>query len=205
MQSWMLARLQRETQYLLVVANNDRLQPLNAPPTLDTYRAYLARIWGFEKAVAAAVARTPGIGAVLDVRAHSRLPLLAEDLAALGISDGSTIPSCTAVPALAEVGDALGWLYAIDHASLVHGQVHRYLERHLRQAAAIAGSYLSAGNRLGELGNALDRFAIDPAIDKHIVDAASAAFRAQHRWFSAIQPGCAPALAPEATISTRQR
>jgi heme oxygenase len=185
MQSWMLARLRRETQYLLVVANNDRLQPLNAPPTVDSYRSYLARIWGFETAVAAAVARTPGIEDLLDLRGHNRLPLLAADLAALGISHGSTIPSCTAIPALGDAGNALGWLFAVDHASLVHGQIQRHLEKHLGNAARIAGSYLAAGNRLPELGTALDRFATDPAIDKIIVEAATAAFRAQHRWFSA--------------------
>ena len=188
MTSWMLARLRRETQYLLVVANNDRLQPLNTAPTAESYRAYLARIWGFEKAVAAAAARTPGLEDVIDMRAHSRLGPLAADLAALGISDGSTIPTCTAIPTLDTLGDALGWLYAIDHASLVHGQVHRHLERYLPHAVAIAGSYLAAGNRLAGLCDALDRLASDPVIGKQIVDAATAAFRAQHRWFSAMHP-----------------
>lgn len=183
MSSWMLARLRRETQYLLVVANNDRLQPLTSPPTIDGYRNFLARIWGFETAVAAAVARTPGIDELIDVRAHSRLGLLAADLAALGISDGSTIPICTAVPTFALVGEALGWLYAIDHGSLVHGQVHRHLERHLPKAAA-ARSYLGAPHRLAELGAVLDRF----GSGREMIDAASAAFRCQHRWFSSMHP-----------------
>ncbi len=191
MSSWMLAKLKRETQYLLVVANNDRLHPVTAMPSVEGYRGYLSRIYGFEAPVEAALARTPEIGELLALRDRSWLRLLRSDLAALGIPDSSSLATCAAVPVFATPIEAMGWLYTIEHGTIVHGQVHRHLERHLLHPLAHAGSYLAttardAGARLARLGSALDWLARDPASAQPLIDAAAAALRCQHRWFASL-------------------
>ena len=193
MTSWMLARLKRETQNLLGVSNQDRLQPLTGAPTPEGYRAYLARIYGFESPVEAAFQRTPGLADVVDLRGRSALRLLRSDLQALGITDASRLPVFPAVPELTSAAEALGWMYVVEHAALLHGQVLRHLEPHLPRETAAAGSYLAGGARsvaarLAELGLALDGFARDAQTVQQIADAARLALRRQHIWFHTAQP-----------------
>jgi heme oxygenase len=205
----MLARLLRETQYLLVTANGDRLALLAGPVTVKGYRSYLARIYGFEAPVEAAFTRTPDLHEAIDLRGRTRLRLLRADLLALGIVDPSRLPACGTVPAFRSTTEALGWMYALEHNVQVHGQLHRRLARHLADHLAVAGSYLGAGTRslggrLNELGAALDRHANAPTTAMLIVDAARLAFRRQHAWFAgySINPQLGTAVAAPSTFTS---
>lgn len=190
MASWMLARLKRETQDQLAMATADRLSPLTMLPTATSYRAYLARIHGFEAPVESAFVRTPRLDELVELRGRSQLRLLRADLQALGALEPALLPAYRGVPRFAAPSEALAWMYAIEQNGLVHGQVHRHLARHLPRELQLAGAYLDAGTRargarLQVLGAALDGCARDPVVAQQIVDAARLAFRRQHQWFAA--------------------
>jgi heme oxygenase len=189
--SWMLTRLKRNAQSEHVAANIDRLSLLHLEATPASYRDYLVKIFGFEAPVEAALARTPGLDAVIDLGARSHLQFLRDDLADLGISDVSALPQSRRVPAFRTVVEALGWRYVLEHNATLHGQVRRHLHK---QVGAQRDSYLAAGERMGttrvqELGTVLDRIAREPETARQVVEAVKNAFRCQRQWF-------APALRP---------
>ena len=189
MPSWMLSRLNRETQSLHQTANADRVQPI---PDQDSYVRYLERIWGFEAPVEAALARTPGLREVIDLRGRTQIKLLRADLASLGMRMPSSLPCCRNIPVLA-IADALGWMYAVEHNALHHGQVRKQLEKRIPYVVASAGSYLTGGERsaavrLSELGIALDALARDSTLVDRIVQAAKLAFTFQRQWFRQLAP-----------------
>lgn len=192
MTSWMLARLKRETALLQTVADADRMAVIRAA-TRERYRDYLVRIFGFEAPVEATLVMTPGLDEVMDLRSRAHVRLLKADLRALGVANPSELPQCRPIYPFRTVAEALGWIYSIEHNALVHGQVLRHLERQLPREVAIAGAYLSGGERalgarLRELGEALDGFARDTDTIAQIVEAARKGFRRQHGWFAQAVP-----------------
>lgn len=185
----MLLRLQRETHIHEGAADEDRLQLL-AAVSPERYAAFLCRIWGFEAPLEAVFARTSGLADVVDLRGRTQIKLLRADLAALGVTSPSTLPCCRTIPNL-HLADALGWMYAIEHNALLHGQLRRHLEKRLPKQLASAGSYLAGGERTVtsrrvELGLALDKTAITSDIAKQIGEAARVAFQHQRQWFRAV-------------------
>jgi heme oxygenase len=192
MPSWMLARLQRETQPLLDCACGDRMCVVGQPTNAASYLAYLERIYGFEWPVESAFLRAPALGDVIDLRWRTQIRLLRADLAALGVLDPSLVPACAPI-AFTDRAEALGWMYVIERNALLHGQVRRDLERRIAREIIAAGSYLTGGERavgarLAELGAALDRFAYTTDIANQIVAAARVALRRQHQWFTRAEP-----------------
>ncbi len=187
MPSRMLARLNRETHPHHAIADSDRLQLLSTA-TPETYARCLGRIWGFEAPVEAALARTHGLGDLIDLRGRTHIRRLRADLAALGVTSPSALPCSRTVPVL-QIPDALGWIYVIEHNAQLHGELRRYLEKRLPRQLATAGTYLSAedrpiGARLSELGTAFDEVARDPEHAARIVSAAGLAFARQRQWFA---------------------
>ena len=192
-QSWMLARLNRETETCHRIADRDRMAMLSAPPTVESYLGYLVRIYGFEAPVESAFAMTHGLDEWIDLQARMQSKLLRADLAALGVTEPTRLPRCTNVFPFRHVAAALGWMYAVDRNMLFHGIIAGHLRRRLPGELEIAGAYLamqerSAGTRWRELGAALDRAARTPAIADHIVQSASLAFRCQHAWYQLALP-----------------
>ncbi|HUS31487.1 MAG TPA: biliverdin-producing heme oxygenase [Kofleriaceae bacterium] len=189
--SWMLTRLKRNAQSEHVAANIDRLSLLHVEAELARYRDYLIRIYGFEAPVEAALAATPGLDTVVDLGARSHLKMLRTDLAALGMPDVSGIRQCRNIPThFTSVGEALGWIYVIEHNATLHGQVRRHLHKRI---GAQHDSYLLAGERSGstrvqELGAVLDRFAREPDTARQVVEAVKLAFRRQRQWFTQAMP-----------------
>jgi heme oxygenase len=184
MPSWMLSRLKRETQSLHHAANADRLQPIRDQ---DGYVRYLERIWGFEAPVEAAFARTSGLREVIDLRGRTQIKLLRSDLSSLGMRMPSSLPCCRNIPALS-IAEALGWMYAVEHDALHHGQVKTQLEKRIPHVIASANSYLAGGERsaaarLSKLGIALDGVARDSTLVARIIDGAKRAFTFQRQWF----------------------
>jgi heme oxygenase len=189
--SWMLTRLKRNAQSEHVAANIDRLSLLHAEAQLASYRDYLLKIYGFEAPVEAALAVTPGLDSVIDLGARSHRKMLRADLADLGLTDVSGLRLCRGVPiAFASVGEALGWVYVVEHNATLHGQVRRHLHKRLGPQH---DSYLLAGERNGtsrqqELGAVLDRFAREPETARQVVEAVKLAFRRQRQWFTQAAP-----------------
>lgn len=187
MTSWMLARLKRETQPQQLAADEDRLAPLRTTTTPRTYAAYLGRVFGFEAPVEAAFVATPGFAKHIDLGWRTQMRLLRSDLAALGMIDPTRLAHCPITRFSSEI-EAFGWAYAIEHSAAGHAQLRQHFRRWIPAQLASAGAYLLGGERaatarLRELGEALDRYAKDPASATKIVEAARAGFRVQRQWF----------------------
>jgi len=188
----MLTRLKRNAQSEHLAANIDRLSPLHVHASKDTYRDFLAKVYGFEAPVEASLALTPKVASAIDLKARSHLELLRADLATLGVHNVAALPQCWSVPRFETLGEALGWTYVIEHNALLHGRVRRHISKRL---APLADSYLAAGEKVGaarlhELGGLLDRVAREPDVARQVVESVKAAFRQQRQWFArAVPPG----------------
>lgn len=190
----MLSRLNRETQPHHGVADNDRLAMLGNSADRERYASFLTRVYGFEAPVEAALLLTDGLDPWLDLRDRAHLKLLRADLQALGISDPNQLPRCSTVFPFRHPAEALGWVYAIERNTLLHGVIERHLRSRMPDVLKSAGSYLagqqrSNGLRLRDLGAAMDRMARQAGCADRIVHGARAAFRAQHGWYEvAVRP-----------------
>jgi heme oxygenase (biliverdin-IX-beta and delta-forming) len=187
-ESWMLARLKRETHRHQITADADRLSLLNGAPSAATYTTFLKRVYGFEAPVEGALAMTIELEQVIDIRGRSALKLLRADLTSLGVSDAAATPRCSTIFPFRSKPEALGWAYVTDRNQLLHGQLYRHLVEHLPAQARSASAYLAMFERGGtqrwrELCDALDRHAKNPAVADRIVAAAQAAFRCQRFWY----------------------
>lgn len=157
-------------------------------PDVSTHRylRLLVRVYGFEAPIEAALRYTPGISGLLDLRAYNRSGLLVQDLLRLGMSAARLADLPQRFTTFTSPADALGWMYVIERATLLHGGVRRYLVQRIPELAE-ATSYLSAydgetGQRWNELGNALDMVADSPSVTHDIMRAANQAFRALCEW-----------------------
>jgi heme oxygenase len=189
--SWMLARLQQETEAFHATADAHRLAMLSAPTTVGQYRAWLSRIYGFEAAVEAALVMTPGIDAVLDVRGRCQMRLLRADLVSLG-ADPAALPRHVPI-VIRDVADALGWIYVLERGSQLHGLVERHLRGCMPATIRTGGSYLamqerSAGTRWRELGEAMDAVGSPARAAERICTASKLAFRHQRDWLEMVVP-----------------
>ena len=182
----MLIRLALETRAHHAPADSDRLALLDAP-TPARYRTFLTSVYSFEARYEHALIQTPNLEPRI-VRACSRLKDLRSDLRGLGITDAelAALPQ-PLVPSFRCEGQALGWAYAIERNTLLHGLLRRHLWRMLPGDISKAGSYLAAltspGAHYRELGLDLDA-AARRTIPSTIVDAAHAAFACQRLWFA---------------------
>jgi heme oxygenase len=189
----MLGRLNRETQHHHAVADNDRLAMLSASATPTLYASCLSRVHGFEAPLEAALLMTDSVEQWLDLRDRSHLKLLRSDLRALGIGDPNQLPRCSTVFPFRHPAEALGWIYVVERNTLLHGVIERGLRNFMPEVLKSAGSYLSChqrstGQRLRDLGMAMDRIAKDGMCAERIVSAARTAFRAQHGWYDVAIP-----------------
>ncbi len=181
----MVSRLDRETEPYHHAADSDRMSIMTPGSSPASYLSFLSRIYGFEGPVEAALAMTPRLDTMLDLRGRTRIRLLRADLFALGIVDAATLPRCPSVFPFRHAAAALGWTYAIERNRRLHGIIERHLDDALpdQPRGYFAVRDRSAGERWRELGDALDRIGRVPAIGDQIVLAARSAFRCQHSWY----------------------
>lgn len=189
----MLSRLNRETGRYHQAADSDRLSMLGVAADRSHYASFLARVYGFEAPLEAALLMTDGLEQWLDLRDRGHLRLLRADLQALGIADPNQLRRCSTVFPFRHPAEALGWVYAIERNTLLHGVIERHLRSRMSEVLKSAGSYLagqqrSNGQRLRDLGGAMDRIAKDPTNVERIIAGAKAAFRAQHGWYEVAVP-----------------
>lgn len=183
---WMLLRLGLETGPHHAAADEDRLSGMEVA-NVDGYRAFLARVFGFEVPVEQAVARVLGETAAV-VRLHAKAERLRQDLLTLGLDREQIdrLPTCS--PYIRTVPQAAGWLFVIVRHTLVAGLVKREIVRRLGTEVHTAMSYLDAsserpGAKFRVLGDALCSYATQGPPNA-IVAAAHEAFRAQHQWYA---------------------
>lgn len=184
----MIERLNRETGPDHAEAEHDVDALFAADVTLDAYRGYLVRCYGFEAPLEAALALSTSLDRMLDLRRRARSGLLAHDLMRLGLRPQAVaeLPLCLAVPQFRGNAEALGWMYVVERATLSHALLRRHLLTRVPEVAS-ASSYLQAaggtlGTRWGQFGEVLDEVAQHPAIADRIVSSAIDAFRHHRRW-----------------------
>lgn len=152
------------------------------------YAAQLARVYGFEGPLEAALAYTPGLSRVIDLRRRQRAGLLAQDLLALDLEPAqiANLPGLALAP-FASVPEALGWMYVVERATNVHRFVREHLAARLpradRSTAYLSAYETSIGSRWLELAAALDRFASDTRAADQIIIAAFDGFRCAIDWY----------------------
>lgn len=158
-------------------------------PSVDPaqYVDHLVRIYGFEAPLESALRYTPGLNALIDLRARTRTGLLAQDLMRLGMSASQIARLPQRFIAFSDACDALGWMYVVERSALRHGGVLRYLVEHIPEINR-ATSYLAAydaatGNRWSELGAALDNVGESTEAVHQIARAANQGFQALGDWF----------------------
>ena len=186
---WMLIRLAIETSAHHAAADEQRLQGLNVR-TVDQYRAFLARIFGFEAVVERTLLR-------LLRREHSalyarmRTPLIREDLRELGLGEPELAGVELAAAHIPSLAHGLGWMFVLERHTLLAGQLRRHIERVFGGASTGRTRYLGAlGDRpavsFRTFGETLGDFAQTYAPGL-IAQGAQQAFRAQQLWYAAPQ------------------
>jgi len=189
----MLTRLDRETRPLHHGADAGWRDLLVNDVTETEYGAQLARIYGFEGPLEAALAYTPNIAPVVDVKRRMRAGLIALDLTALHIQASQIAKlSVAAIAPFADVADALGWMYVVERATPLHSIVRDHVLRrlpHLANAATYLAAYeTSIGSRWLELGAALDRVAHRPGGSDRILAGAFEGFLCATAWYHRHRP-----------------
>jgi heme oxygenase len=185
----MLARLNAETRAQHPEADFPWLELMSAEASRSRYIDQLVATYGFEAPVEAALALTPHLAEIIPLRPRARSGFIVEDLLALGITASklARAPQCREILPFRDPAEALGWMYVLERATLLHEAVRLHIA--WRIANVSAWSYLSAyrgsaSQKWGELGAAFDNFAITTASADAIVAAARAAFTRQRDWFA---------------------
>ena len=187
--SWMLIRLALETRDHHRQADADRLTVMEAT-TRAEYRAFLARVFGFEAATEAALLAVHDVAPSV-ITACAKAQRVREDLRALGMTDQDidSLPRCSMRPHCSAAA-AFGWLFVNERLTLLSGLIRRHLARVLPAEIETASAYFRAyGERAGahfrELGEVLGHHACRSAGNPgEMVAAAHEAFHAQRQWFA---------------------
>ncbi len=185
----MLERLSQETAVFHPDSDREIDTLFRPAVTVDDYRDYLIRTYGFEAPLESALSFSSALDMMLDLRGRARAGLIAQDLLRLGMRPAAVadLPLCLTVPQFRGTAEALGWMYLVERSALAHAIICRHLMTCIPEVMVKASSYLqSAGGMLGtrwrQFGAALDEIAQHPAVADRIVASASEAFRCQRRW-----------------------
>ena len=183
-----LVRLNLETGAYHAAADATWRSLLDGEPTRTEYGRRLVATYGFEGPLEAALAYTPGLRSLIDVRARFRAGLIAMDLLVLGFtpSEVARLPECFPMAPFSSPIEALGWMYVVERSTLLHAEVRQHLVSCLPDVAR-ATSYLDAyrdvvGARWHELGHVLDNVARTNRDRDALVAAAHAGFRCVLAW-----------------------
>ncbi len=158
--------------------------------TLAGYRRHLEALYGLHASLEALLAaRLAGLFPSLRLDERWKLPLLAEDLRALGHDESSLarLPLPASPPSLPGVPEALGCLYVLEGSTLGGQLILRHLQRHFEGVAAGGFVFFRAyGESVGPMwkafGEALVRACPDPALAPRVVRGAQDTFDAFEGW-----------------------
>jgi heme oxygenase (biliverdin-IX-beta and delta-forming) len=151
------------------------------------YIEQLVRVYGFEAPLEAALRYTPGVGAVIDLRARTRAGLIVQDLMRLGLGPGRIAALPQRFISFSTAAEALGWMYVAERATLAFSVIRHHLETRLPKEVTAAAAYLACydgivGARWKHFGGVLDEQAVLPGVEDRIIAAAGDAIRCQRGW-----------------------
>jgi heme oxygenase len=150
--------------------------------TPHQYTRHLVLAYGFEAPLESALALTPRLPLVIDLRARARVGCIVQDLLVLGLRPAkiARLAQCPSIMPLADPLEALGWLYVADRARTA--DLREHLARVLPDAPV---AYLSAPRTDAfDLEAALRHAAPTLAAFDRVITAALAAFECHSRWFA---------------------
>lgn len=183
-------------------ARAERVVRLMSPGlTLSGYRRHLEALHGLYAPLEASLAaRLEGRFPELRLAERWKLPLLREDLLALGHDDVSLtrLPVHPSPPVLPAVPEALGALYVLEGATLGGQLLLRHLMRHFEGVRAGGFAFFRAyGESVGPMwksfGEALPRTCPDPALAPRVVRGAQDTFEVFEAWLREVHndaPSC---------------
>jgi heme oxygenase len=183
-----LLRINLETQSHHATADQAWLSLQDGDLTKWQYLRRLVAVYGFHAPLESALAYTPTLPLLIDLRRRQRAGYIAQDLLALGLtaSEIAELPQCVPMAPFASTLEAFGWLYVSERETLIHERVKTRLLQSMPDLRH-ATSYLSAydgvvGARWQELGAVIDRVVRSPRMLDEVIVAAHAAFRCWERW-----------------------
>ncbi len=187
------ARLRTETADHHERIENARLfKRLSADDfSMDDYREILSRFYGFYAPLEKAFSQHANIMQALDYDQRFKLPLIAADLRAMGMTDDTlaAIPECTELPSTDTAAHAMGCIYVMEGST--HGA--QFIARTIRQKLNLTEPtgvtfYEGYGKNTHPMWAAYKTYldgSFDPATQgDEIVEAASATFNALQHWMS---------------------
>lgn len=166
--------------------------------SLDDYRHILECFWGFYVPVEMQLkAMSERLLLVDDFEQRYKLPMLANDLSALGVNAArrQSLPLCNDIPLLNTVPQVLGCMYVLEGATL-GGQI---ITRRLQQVVGVDATrdctfFYSYGREVGAMWqkfcHVLTDYASHPAIEEAIISAACETFEKFNRWFGERKETC---------------
>src|SRR5436305_14446530 len=91
-------------------------------PSEREYRDHLVLVYGFEAPLEAALAMTPRVSLVIDLRERARASWIVQDLLSLGLRPAklARMPHCHGIVPFRDVPEALGWLYVVERSTRHH-------------------------------------------------------------------------------------
>lgn len=189
-----MQRLSRTLIHLNVVTREHHaaadapwLELMGATVGQRAYTAHLIKVYGFEAPLESAFHYTPGLAALVDLRARMRAGLIVQDLMRLGLGPARIAQLKQHFVTFSAPAEALGWMYVAERSTLLHGAIRRHLAQRIPDIAA-ASAYLSAYDgvvaaRWSDLGNALDTIAQVPSVKRQLLRAAHQGFLALREWY----------------------
>ena len=174
--------------------------------SLPAYRALLRRFYGFYAPIEAQLATLPWSTVDFDITGRGKSALLAADLCWLGDSPTvvADLPRCPALPTLADIPQALGFLYVSEGATLGGQEIMRQLQKHLPISRRAGGQFYNsygaaAGPMWQTLGHFINGFINTPnaesgligrsglemlRAEKRMLQTACLTFQALHQWLA---------------------
>jgi heme oxygenase len=157
--------------------------------TVPAYLAHLRRMWGFCAGIETRLSADAFGVALPDYSARRKLPLLTQDLVALGVlpAELAAVPRCDALPELGDTAAAFGCVYVFEGATLGGRTLLPLVSSRLGCDAARGAAFLASyGDAVGAMwqrfGAALDAFCADASRRARAEEAATATFTALEDW-----------------------
>jgi heme oxygenase len=161
--------------------------------SVATYTSLLARFYGFYAPLEDCLAGVDDYAAVgLDFASRRKAHLLRDDLSALDVAEADidALARCSDLPAVTDLGDALGCLYVLEGATLGGQIVCRRAEQALGVSPGRGCSFFASyGEKVGpmwkEFCRTLEGYAgVNPGASERIVTAAVGTFVGLDQWLA---------------------
>lgn len=197
-------RLKEETApFHIQIEQNDYAKGImNQTLTLEEYRTYLEKFYGFVTLAEQQITALPEWEELgFDIGSRMKTPLLEQDLIELGLSraDLKKLASCNEVPDVSTLPRALGYLYVLEGSTLGGQLITRQLKQFLPVTPESGGRYFSSyGADLRakwlEFRELLEKEAVTADQQEEVLSAAKQTFILLNQWLvqEPVQPSVQP-------------